>query len=215
MISSGERIAVPTQGGTSSGSYSTGTSIQYQDVVLKLEVIPLVNSDNEITMQISLVNDEVNGDQEIQGAGTDGGNLTVPKISTREILTTATVPQGQTIVLGGLIRGTKKDDKSGIPILSDIPYLGRLFSTVSVADDRSELMVLIQPSIVRSESTLNAVQTDMDGRYEASDRVRTFADGPGVPPPAEVAKPVSDKESGTSSKPAAKKKSTIQPALRK
>jgi type II secretion system protein D len=214
-ISSGERIAVPTQGGTSTGSYSTGTSIQYQDVVLKLEVIPLVNSDNEITMQISLMNDEVNGNQEIAGAGTAGGILKVPKISTREILTTATVPAGQTVVLGGLIVGRKSEEKSGIPLLSDIPYLGRLFSSVSNSDNRSELMVFIQPSIVRNESTLNAVQTDMDARYEASDRVRTFADGPGVPPPAEVAKPVSDKESGTSSKPAARKKSTIQPSFRK
>ena len=76
-------------------------------------------------------------------------------------------------------------------------------------------MVLIQPSIVRSENSLNAVQTDMDGRYEASDRVRTFADGPGVPPPADAAKPVSDKEIGSSSKPEAKKKSTIQPSFRK
>ncbi len=214
-ISSGERIAVPTQGGTSTGSYSTGTSIQYQDVVLKLEVIPLVNSDNEITMQISLLNDEQNGTQVIQGAGTNGGDLTVPRISTREILTTATVPAGQTVVLGGLIVGKQQESKSGIPLLSDIPYLGRLFSTVADSNDRSELMVFIQPSIVRNENTLNAVQTDMDGRYEASDRVRNFADGPGVPPPAEIVTPLSDKESGASSKPAARKKSTIQPSFRK
>ena len=48
VISSGERIAIPTEGGTSTGSFSSGTRIQYEDVVLKLEVIPLVNSDKEI-----------------------------------------------------------------------------------------------------------------------------------------------------------------------
>ena len=193
-ISSGERIAVPTQGGTSGGNYNQGTSIEYQDVVLKLEVIPLVNSDNEITMQISLLNDEQNGSQIIAGAGTNGGNLTVPKISTREILTTATVPNNNTIVLGGLIVSKNNQDKSGIPILSDIPFLGRLFSTNINNKDRSELMVFIQPTIVNSERSLNNVQADMDNRYKSSSKAREFADGPGVLPPVNAI-PVADKAS--------------------
>lgn len=181
-ISSGERIAIPTQGGTSGGNYNSGTSIQYQDVVLKLEVIPLVNSDKEITMQIALLNDEQNGTQVIEGAGTNGGNLSVPKISTREILTTATVPNGQTIALGGLIVGKNDQVKSGIPILSDIPYLGRLFSSNSDKNDRSELMIFIQPTIVRSDIALSNVQTDMDSRYKVSPDIRRFAEGGGVLP---------------------------------
>ena len=221
-ISSGERIAIPTQGGTSGGNYSTGTSIQYQDVVLKLEVVPLVNSDNEITMQISLLNDEQNGTQIIAGAGTNGGNLEVPRITTREILTTATVPNGQTIVLGGLIVGKNDKTKSGIPILSDIPYLGKLFSTTTDKDNLSELMVFIQPSIVKNDRSLNAVQTDMDARYAGSDKTRKFADGPGVSPPEDLIVPLQDKASArppaASSKPSGtttKKKSAARPAYRK
>jgi len=192
-ISSGERIAIPTQGGTSGGNFNTGTSIEYQDVVLKLEVIPLVNSDNEITMQIALLNDEQAGTQIIEGAGTNGGDLTVPRITTREILTTATVPNGQTIVLGGLIVKSDDQTKSGIPILSDIPLLGRLFSTNSKDLRRSELMVFIQPSIVSNERSLNNVQADMDSRHLVSSAARTFADGPGVLPPVEAITPVADK----------------------
>ena len=216
-ISSGERIAIPTQGGTSGGNYNTGTSIQYQDVVLKLEVIPLVNSDNEITMQIALLNDEQNGIQIIAGAGTNGGNLEVPRITTREILTTATVPNGQTIVLGGLIVGKNDKTKSGIPILSDIPYLGRLFATTTDEDDRSELMVFIQPSVVKNDRSLNAVQSDMDNRYKVSDRVRQFADGPGEPPPASVVSPVADKEGAGRPEPtpASTMKPSIRPAFRR
>ncbi|MEY4568565.1 MAG: hypothetical protein RLZZ398_4 [Verrucomicrobiota bacterium] len=193
-ITSGERIAIPTQGGTSGGNYNSGTSIEYENVVLKLEVIPLVNSDNEITMQIWLNNDEQNGTQIIQGAGTNGGNLTVPKISTRTIVTTATVPNNNTIVLGGLIVGREGQEKSGIPILGDIPYLGRLFSTTIDKQDRSELMVFIQPSIVKNDRSLNAVQADMDNRYKVSPKAREFADGPGVLPPVDSI-PVSDKAS--------------------
>jgi type II secretion system protein D len=212
-ISSGERIAIPTQGGTSGGNYNTGTSIEYQDVVLRLEVIPLVNSDNEITMQISLLNDEQNGTQVIAGAGTNGGDLEVPRITTREVLTTATVPNGQTIVLGGLIVGKNDKTKSGIPILSDIPYLGRLFSTTTDRDDRSELMVFIQPSVVKNDRSLNAVQTDMDARYKVSPKAREFADGPGVLPPVEAI-PVSDKASTGDVQPPQSTTSTVKPSIR-
>ena len=213
-ISSGERIAIPTQGGTSGGNYSTGTSIEYQDVVLKLEVIPLVNSDNEITMQIALLNDEQNGTQTIAGAGTDGGNLTVPLITTREILTTATVPNNNTIVLGGLIVGREGQDKSGIPILSDIPYLGRLFSSTIDTKNRSELMVFIQPSIVRNDRSLDAVQADMDNRYKVSPKAREFADGPGVLPPVDAI-PVPDKAGTRAPAPQeAPATSTVKPSIR-
>jgi type II secretory pathway component GspD/PulD (secretin) len=141
-----------------------------------------VNSDNEITMQISLLNDEQNGTQVIEGAGTNGGPLTVPRISTREILTTATVPNNDTIVLGGLIVGREGADKTGIPILSDIPYLGRLFSTVTETNNRAELMVFIQPSIVKNDRSLTAVQTDMDARYKMSSDIHNFADGDSLLP---------------------------------
>ncbi len=195
-ISSGERIAIPTEGGTTSGSYSSGTRIEYQDVVLKLEVIPLVNSDNEITMQIALLNDEQNGNQVIEGAGTNGGDLTVPKISTREILTTATVPNNETIVLGGLIVGRDSQEKSGIPILSDIPYLGRLFGTTTDTTNRSELMVFIQPSVVTNDRSLTAVQNDMDSRYQVSPDVHKFADGDGVLPGVDEIPQVEEKGKG-------------------
>jgi general secretion pathway protein D len=182
MISSGERIAIPTQGGYNSGGYSSGTSIQYQDVVLKLEVNPLVNDNNTITMEIALLNDEQNGVQTLSGAGTGGEPLEVPRISTREIVTTATVPNNNTIVLGGLIVNKDENSKSGIPILSDIPGLGRLFSNNKLIKNRSELMVFIQPSIVNSDRSLNEVQASMDNRYKVSPKARNFSDGPGVLP---------------------------------
>ncbi len=200
VISSGERIAIPTEGGTSTGSFSSGTRIQYQDVVLKLEVIPLVNSNNEITMQIALLSDEQNGEQVIEGAGTNGGPLTVPRITTREILTTATVPNNDTIVLGGLIVGKDNQTKSGIPILSNIPYLGSLFSTTTDTTDRSELMVFIQPSIVSNDRSLTAVQNDMDFRYKVSPEVHNFADGDSVLPGVNEITQVDDKGKGGSRK---------------
>jgi type II secretory pathway component GspD/PulD (secretin) len=219
LISSGERIAIPTEGGTTSGTYSSGTRIQYQDVVLKLEVIPLVNSDNEITMTIALLNDEQSGTQIIEGAGTNGGNLTVPRIITREILTTATVPNNNTIVLGGLIVSRDNVTKSGVPILSDIPYLGRLFSSELNNKDRTELMIFIQPSIVKNARALYDVQADMDARYKVSGDARNFADGPGVLPDVDEIPRAEEggknrsrpQSTTTTSRPAT---STVRPSLR-
>jgi type II secretory pathway component GspD/PulD (secretin) len=205
-ISSGQRIAVPTNS-FNSGATGQSTNIEYQDVVLKLEVIPLVNSDNEITMQIALINDDVIDTQSIEGIGD------VPIIATREILTTATVPNNQTIVLGGLIIGRDEQKSSGIPILSDIPYLGRLFGSNGNVDNRNELMVFIQPSVVKNDRSLNAVQTDMDARYKVSGKAREFADGPGVLPPVDAI-PVSDKVGTGDVQPPQSTTSTVKPSIR-
>lgn len=175
-ISSGERIAIPTN----TNSFAAGgasTNIEYQDVVLKLEVIPLVNSDNEITMQVALLNDEQNGTQTIQGAGSDGNDLTVPRISTREIITTVTIPNNDTIVLGGLIIGRSGTNKSGIPILNDIPLVGNLFGNTQNEKSRTELLVFMQPSIVKNATALRDLQNDFDDRYRISETSGDFANG--------------------------------------
>jgi general secretion pathway protein D len=174
-ISSGRRIAIPTSSNQFNSSFST--NIEYRDVVLKLEVIPLVNSEDEITLQIALVSDDVIGQSEnIEGVGS------VPIIGTRELLTTVTVPNNQTIVLGGLITTNDTENVTGIPILSDIPGLGRLFSTKTQGVDRNELMIFIQPSIVNGGNSLDYVQADMDSRYNVSGAARKFGDGSMLPP---------------------------------
>ena len=109
----------------------------------------------------------------------------------------------ETIVLGGLITSKKGDSVSGIPLLSSIPYLGKLFSTTTTNNDRAELLVFLQPSIVKNQGALDAVQTDMDGRYKVSGDLRHFADGPGVLPPPNAVKPVSDKASAPKARPVA------------
>jgi general secretion pathway protein D len=173
-ISSGRRIAIPTNSNQFSGG-GVSTNIEYRDVVLKLEVIPLVNSDNEITLEIAFLSDDVVATSLIEGVGP------VPIIGTRELLTTVTVPNNQTIVLGGLITSNDTENVTGIPILSNIPGLGRLFSTKTQGVDRDELMIFIQPSIVNSKKSLESVQLNMDNRYDVSDPARTFAEGTVLP----------------------------------
>jgi len=153
VIFNGRKIAVPTStvttlGAGGSSQTSTGSqqsNIQYQDVVLKIEVVPLINSAREITLQIIQTNDNI-----IPGAGTQiGGGVTVPEISTQELTTTVTIPDRATILLGGLI--TQRDSKTtaGVPFLSSIPLMGNLFKSTADTTDRQELVVMIQPSVVQ------------------------------------------------------------------
>jgi type II secretion system protein D len=178
-IRSGQQIAVPTNS-FNSGTTGQSTNIDYRDVVLDLEVTPLVNSPDEVTLQISVLNDEVVGSQVIEGVGE------VPTISTRELVTTVTVPNNETIVLGGLITTRNNQTRSGIPLLSQIPYIGGLFGTTDNKVDREELLVFIQPKIVNDRGTLYDGQADMDSRYKFDDENREFIDGPGVLPTKDV-----------------------------
>lgn len=180
-IQSGTRVAFPS--GTSQSGFNQGgtfnTNIEYQDVVLKLEVIPLVNSDDEVTLQIALVSDNI-------GRRVDVGNVEdVPEIVTRELITTVTVKNGQTIALGGLI--TVRDDttRTGIPIAKDIPFLGRLFRSDRKVEARDELVIFIQPTIVSGDDPDDAdnLRVSERARYKVSDAVVDLMENPGVLPP--------------------------------
>ena len=150
-ILSGQKVPVPTQsltsatGGGISGNGSAITSnIQYQDVVLKLEVIPLINSDREVNLIVAQTNDNVIGTDTISGNK-------VPIISTQEITTSVRVPNGATIVLGGLISEDKERGVEGMPYISEIPVLGSLLGGRTQAKvKKNELIVMIQPFVVDS-----------------------------------------------------------------
>ena len=154
-ILSGQKVPVPTQsltsatGGGISGNGSAITSnIQYQDVVLKLEVIPLINSDREVNLIIAQTNDNVIGSDTISGNK-------VPIIATQEITTSVRVPNGATIVLGGLISEDKERGVEGMPYISDIPVVGSLLGGRTQSKVRkNELIVMIQPFVVDSNHEL-------------------------------------------------------------
>ena len=154
-ILSGQKVPVPTQsltsatGGGISGNGSAITSnIQYQDVVLKLEVIPLINSDREVNLIIAQTNDNVIGSDTISGNK-------VPIIATQEITTSVRVPNGATIVLGGLISEDKERGVEGMPYISDIPVVGSLLGGRTLSKVRkNELIVMIQPFVVDSNHEL-------------------------------------------------------------
>jgi type II secretory pathway component GspD/PulD (secretin) len=165
-ISSGSRIAVPTSTFQGVGSGGFSTNVDFRDIVLELEVRPLVNSEEEVTLEIALVRDNTGEERVIEGFGT------VPDIDTDEISTIVTVPDRSTIILGGLITEQDTDSKSGVPILSSIPGIGRLFSRTTKNVVREELVILVHPAIITNEDRLHGFQREYDTGSEIAPRAR-------------------------------------------
>ncbi|NOY79081.1 MAG: hypothetical protein GXO76_14610 [Calditrichaeota bacterium] len=119
--------------------------VEFVDVGIKLEVTPTVNlADNSIVIDVSPEVSEVM-DQAVQG---------VPRISTQEAHTRVSVKDGETVVIGGLMRDNKRKTGKSIPILGRIFLLKYLFSHTEKHDDRRELIVFITPHIINKEQIL-------------------------------------------------------------
>jgi general secretion pathway protein D len=174
VISSGQRIAVPSSTLTSldtgtNNSAAVTSNIDYTDVELKLEVVPLINSDREVTLKIKQTNDSIVGSQVISGNS-------IPTIGTQFIDTTIAVPNRGTVVLGGLVSEDSTNTVTGVPILKDIPVLGYLFKGTTKDKNRSELIIMIQPVVVGSEVESDMASIDEERRVEIGQDARNFSE---------------------------------------
>jgi general secretion pathway protein D len=163
VITSGQKVPYPQTTTTFGANVNNNGSIQsttdYLDVVLKLEVVPLINPDGEVNLTIAQINDTIVDERVIQPNN-------VPVIGTEQLVTSVNVPDRNTIVLGGLISESKTKDSDGLPILGRIPGLGKLFRTDTDNVQRRELIIFIQPQVVSDEGTLRRASLSEDTRSE-------------------------------------------------
>ena len=115
-----------------------GSSVKFKNIDLLLEVTPHVTPDKRIAMNIFLTKNDID-------SITNG----VPSLSTNEAQTELLVNDNDTIVIGGIVKTSDNKGVTGTPILSGIPYLGRLFRTETKQDKRNELLIFITPSIIQ------------------------------------------------------------------
>jgi type II secretion system protein D len=147
IIASGTEIPVPVNtisSSTGGGIINTGlaqqSNIQYKKIALQLEVVPLINSDKEVSLDILQKLDN-------QAGTTQVDNNEIPNIATRYIRTTVAAPNGATIVLGGLITEDKRRNTTGFPVLSRLPVVGALFRNTLKNNQRQELIILMRPEV--------------------------------------------------------------------
>ena len=147
-ISDGENIALPN-GSVAGSALDPGqetTTYTRQNIVLSLQVRPQINSNNSVALTIAQQDNEVQDTSD--GSNDSKGG---PGIDTSTIMTSVVVPNQDILVLGGLLRKTRTDNKKGIPILSNIPILGRLFETSEVNHEKSNLMIFLKPYVLNSK----------------------------------------------------------------
>jgi general secretion pathway protein D len=186
IIASGQEIPVPVntlstvvagQNATPQTNFGTQSTIQYKKVALQLEVVPLINSEKEVTLDILQKLDSIADSTNIDGNS-------IPNIATRYIKTTVSAPNCSTIVLGGLITDNKRTSKTGIPLLSHIPLIGSLFRQTNTTLNRSELIVLMRPEVALTNLDIYRLRQKNEDRTHFGPELEN-GDCPDCPKPGE------------------------------
>ncbi len=131
---------IPYQQATSSGA----TSVSFKKATLGLEVTPQITPDDKVNMDIKVTNDS-------RGAETSAG----PAINTNNVKTKVLVDNGETAVLGGFYKETKKDSNERVPFFSSLPIVGPLFRSTAREDSKQEILFFITPKVMSDTMQLN------------------------------------------------------------
>jgi len=140
-IRAGDQLNILTTAGGSAGTVATTQVVPFNTGVT-LDITPIVNADNTISVTLHPNVSSL--------AGVANG---VPQIATRETVTTVSLKDNETLVIGGLIQETTTKTVNKLPILGDIPVVGRLFQNIQTNNTRNELIIVVTPHVLREGAT--------------------------------------------------------------
>jgi len=126
-------------------------SVTYQSVGIILRVTPFISNDGLVEMVVS---PEISALADQSTWVPIGGNALAPVINTRSADTVVVTPNGQTVIIGGLMQNSKTASESKIPLLGDIPLIGNLFKRQKKDGSKTELLIFLTPHIVETPSQL-------------------------------------------------------------
>jgi general secretion pathway protein D len=161
LLQVGDEVPIITQSAVSVADPAAPivNSVQFRDTGVILHVTPRVNSSGGVELDI---------EQEVSDVvPTTTSTIDSPTIQQRKIKSSVSIHDGQTIALGGLIRDRQSNGKSGVPGLSDIPVVGSLFGTKTNTADRTELLILITPHVVRNPAEADAITDELRKRVQS------------------------------------------------
>ena len=193
-ISVGQNIALqqnaPSYGSTGSaasglsalGIGSTGTTAPRQDIGTKITITPHLNDSNEVRLEV------VEEISDVTGSQPQGSLGTIP-FAKRTANTQLVVKDQQTVVIGGLVRNHVARADTKIPILGDIPVLGALFRSSSDSLDKTNLLLILTPHIIRDQDDLRVIfERKMQERQEFLDHYFVFSDQTDYKPPIDYSR---------------------------
>jgi type II secretory pathway component GspD/PulD (secretin) len=155
---------------SSSANNSGGSSVAYTNVGTKLQVTPRISANDNIWLKvIPEVSSFFGNFSQTTGGGIGGAAqvLTAPVFDTRTITTQVLIPNADTLVMGGLVKDNPQSSSTKVPILGDIPYLGRAFSSETKSTDKENLLIFITPTIVKDSDFQYHPSTFLQSRPDA------------------------------------------------
>ena len=168
----------PTVGGVAPPSdFALLNTIEMRSTGVILKVTPRVSANGVVNLDVV---QEISNVVRSPGAAGDINTLT-PTISQRKVQSAIAVASGQTVLLGGLISNRSEKSRQGLPILSELRFIGDLFSTNSGSSDRTELIIFIRPQVIRDGLDAQLVAEEL--RSKLSIIGRTGLSRPWAPPP--------------------------------
>ena len=180
---------------TEEGVVTVTWDINYEEVGIILEVTPMITEDGQIALEISPEISEKVDDYDLTVVqGTTEVPYTVPIIDRRTANTKVVIGNGQTLIIGGLIKDTLTKGETKVPLLGDIPILGWLFKSTKDTWDKTELLIFVSPTIItpqvlthmkkyerygpgkwyldeRQKDELTVLQTEQDHQEKTMDRL--------------------------------------------
>jgi general secretion pathway protein D len=180
----GDKVPVITTTATATGFL--GENVTYLDVGLKLEVEPLIYLENDVGIKVGL--EVSNIAREIRSRS---GTVTY-QVGTRNAATSLRLKDGETQVLAGLISDEDRRNANKVPGLSDLPVLGRLFTSNSDTRNRTEIVLLITPRVVRNVARPDIRLEEFSGGTDAmlGGDPMTLQAVPGAPVPPPPGTPI-------------------------
>ncbi|BCS54713.1 pilus (MSHA type) biogenesis protein MshL [Geobacter sp. SVR] len=140
-----------TSGATPLTTFSVDTGSILSGMIIG--IVPYISDNGEISLNVTpITSDLVSLDEKAVGSIGNQTTISIPTVDLREMTTTVKMQDGQLVIIGGLIarKTTTHDEK--VPIIGDIPLLGKLFTRVKNSEARSELVLLLRPQVVSSEN---------------------------------------------------------------
>jgi type II secretion system protein D len=150
-----------------SGTGTVTPSVTYEEVGIGLNVTPIINPDGYVNMQINPEIDSV-GESSVSIAS----GVSLPTFNNRTVETSVTVRDGETIIIGGLIKSTENDSENKVPLLGDIPILGNLFRAVNKEKSQTELLIVLTPKVIRTSADAREVSIEMRDQTGMMDETR-------------------------------------------
>jgi type IV pilus assembly protein PilQ len=138
---------------TTPASGTSPATVSFKEALLKLEVTPRITDEGKISMEIKANNDAPDWTQSVQGN---------PPIKKSEIDSKVVVQNGDTVVIGGILKSTDSNDVSGLPWLQKIPVLGWLFKTDNTSKDKTQLLIFITPKILQGSGFTESAEKSIN-----------------------------------------------------